>query len=56
VHGWDVARALGRGYDLEPEVLAAALPIAQAVPDAASSGGPLGQIVALLGRPPDWSP
>jgi uncharacterized protein (TIGR03086 family) len=71
VHGWDVARALGRGYDLEPDVLAAALPIAQAVPDgerrrrpgaafaprvAASSGGPLGQIVALLGRQPDWSP
>jgi uncharacterized protein (TIGR03086 family) len=70
VHGWDVARALGRGYDLEPDVLAAALPIAQAVPDgerrrpgaafapraAASSGGPLGQIVALLGRRPDWSP
>ncbi|HEV2253184.1 MAG TPA: TIGR03086 family metal-binding protein [Streptosporangiaceae bacterium] len=70
VHGWDVARALGRGYDLEPDVLAAALPIAEAVPDgerrrrpgaafaprvAASSGGPLGQIVALLGRRPDWS-
>ena len=69
VHGWDVARALGRGYDLEPDVLAAALAIAQAVPDgerrrrpgaafaprvAASSGGPLGQIVALLGRRPDW--
>ena len=71
VHGWDVARALGRGYDLEPDVLAAALPIARAVPDgerrrrpgaafaprvAVSSGGPLDQIVALLGRRPDWSP
>jgi uncharacterized protein (TIGR03086 family) len=71
VHGWDVARALGRGYDLEPRVLAAALPIARAVPDgdrrrrpgaafapraAASSGGPLDQVVALLGRRPDWSP
>jgi uncharacterized protein (TIGR03086 family) len=69
VHGWDVARALGRAYDLEPDVLAAALPIARAVPDgerrrrpeaafaprvAASSAGPLGQIVALLGRRPDW--
>jgi uncharacterized protein (TIGR03086 family) len=69
VHGWDFARALGRGYDLDPDVLAAALPIARAVPDgerrrrpgaafaprvAASSGGPLGQIVALLGRRPDW--
>jgi uncharacterized protein (TIGR03086 family) len=71
VHGWDVARALGRAYDLEPDVLVAALPIAQAVPDgerrrrpgaafaprvAASSGGPRGQIVALLGRRPDWCP
>ena len=71
VHGWDVARALGQAYDLEPDVLAAALTIAQAVPDgerrrrpgaafapraAAASGGPLGQIVALLGRRPDWSP
>jgi uncharacterized protein (TIGR03086 family) len=71
VHGWDVARALGQAYDVEPDVLAAALTIAQAVPDgdrrrqpgaafaprvAASSGGPLGQIVALLGRRPDWSP
>ena len=69
VHGWDVARALGRDYDLDPEVLAAALPIARAVPDrerrrrpgaafaprvAATSGGPLNQIVALLGRRPDW--
>ena len=71
VHGWDVARALGQAYDLELDVLAAALTIAQAVPDgerrrrpgaafaplvAASSGGPLGQIIALLGRRPDWSP
>jgi uncharacterized protein (TIGR03086 family) len=70
VHGWDVARALGRGYDLEPDVLAAALPIARSVPDgqrrrqpgaafaprvAATSGSVLDQIVALLGRRPDWS-
>jgi uncharacterized protein (TIGR03086 family) len=69
VHGWDVARALGLGYDLEPDVLAAAVSIAQTVPDgerrrqpgaafaprvAATSGGVLDQIVALLGRRPDW--
>lgn len=68
-HGWDVARALGRGYDLEPDVLAAALPIAWAVPDgerrrrpgaafaprvATTGSGVLDQIVALLGRRPDW--
>ena len=40
VHGWDVARALGLGYDLEPDVLAAAVPIAQAVPDGRDGGGP----------------
>ena len=33
VHGWDVARALGLGYELEPDVLAAARPIAWSVPD-----------------------
>lgn len=69
VHGWDVARTLGLGYDLEPDVLAAALPIARAVPDgerrrrpgaafaprvAATSSGVLEQIVALLGRRPGW--
>jgi uncharacterized protein (TIGR03086 family) len=69
VHGWDVARTLGLGYDLEPDVLAAAVAIAQAVPEgerrrrpgaafappvAATSGGLLDQIVAMLGRRPDW--
>jgi uncharacterized protein (TIGR03086 family) len=69
VHGWDVARALDLGYDLDPEVLAAALPIAWSVPDgerrrrpgaafaprvAATGGGSLDEIVALLGRRPDW--
>ena len=32
VHGWDVARSLGVAYQPEPGVLAAALPIARAVP------------------------
>jgi uncharacterized protein (TIGR03086 family) len=69
VHGWDVARALGLGYDLDQDVLAAALPIAWSVPDgerrrrpgaafaprvATAGGGVLGEIVALLGRRPDW--
>jgi len=69
VHGWDVARALGLRYDLEPAVLAAALPIARSVPDgqnrrrpgasfaprvAVTRGGLLDQIVALLGRRPGW--
>src|SRR5215475_374105 len=32
VHGWDVARSLGADYQPEPGLLAAALPVARAVP------------------------
>jgi uncharacterized protein (TIGR03086 family) len=70
VHGWDVARSLGTGFDPGPQVLAVALTVARAVPDgpgrlergsafrpsvaAPAQAGPLDQIVALLGRSPDW--
>ena len=69
VHGWDVARALGVAYELEPGLLAAALDIARQAPDGESrlrpgapfgprvalpGGGLLDQIVALLGRRPSW--
>jgi uncharacterized protein (TIGR03086 family) len=70
VHGWDVARSLGRDFELAPALLDAALPVARAVPDgeprrrglmpfapgvaAAADAGPLDQIVALLGRRPGW--
>ena len=70
VHGWDVARALGLTYQPEPDVLAAALPVAQAVPggqartrpgaafapEIAVTGpaGRLDEIVAMLGRSPSW--
>jgi uncharacterized protein (TIGR03086 family) len=69
VHEWDVARALGVSHDLEPGLLAAALPIALAVPDGENrrrpeaafaprvtteGRGTLDKIVALLGRRPDW--
>jgi uncharacterized protein (TIGR03086 family) len=33
VHGWDVARSLGLDYRPDPELTAAALPLALAVPD-----------------------
>ena len=63
-HGWDVAHTLGLAYDLPPDVLAAALPVAEGVPDAARVGpeaafgprlrnpgeDPLARILALLGR------
>jgi uncharacterized protein (TIGR03086 family) len=70
VHGWDVARSLGRPYQPEPDLLAATLPVAQAVPDgdlrtqglvpfapripAAGEAGILDQILSLLGRSPAW--
>ncbi len=70
VHGWDVARSLGADYQPEPDLLAAALPVALAVPggkarerDGAAfapglevpvQAGPLDQILARLGRSPSW--
>jgi uncharacterized protein (TIGR03086 family) len=70
VHGWDVARSLGADYQPEPDLLAAALPVALAVPggearkrDGAAfapgvavpaQAGLLDQIVAALGRRPSW--
>jgi uncharacterized protein (TIGR03086 family) len=70
VHGWDVARSLGLDYVLEPDLLAAALPVARAVPGgktrqvpgAAFAPGltvpddaaPLEEILTLLGRRPSW--
>jgi uncharacterized protein (TIGR03086 family) len=70
VHGWDVARSLGLAYQPEADVLAAALPVAQAVPDGelrkqglvpfapgrpvSAQVGLLDQIVAMLGRSPAW--
>jgi len=71
VHGWDVARSLGADYQPEPDLLAAALPVVQAVPggearkrDGAAfapevavpaQAGLLDQILAMLGRDPSWS-
>jgi uncharacterized protein (TIGR03086 family) len=70
VHSWDVAKALGRTVEFEPDLLDAALTVAQAVPDddtrlkpgaafapAVTSSGAdsrLDEIVALLGRSPTW--
>jgi uncharacterized protein (TIGR03086 family) len=70
VHTWDVARALRVPSDLPDDLVRAALPIARAVPDgaprrqpgaafwpglpAAGYPDPLDQIVALLGRSPNW--
>jgi uncharacterized protein (TIGR03086 family) len=70
VHGWDVARSLDLGYDIDPDVLDAALVVAQAVPDdherrrrpgapfapriEPASDAPLDRVLTLLGRDPGW--
>jgi len=69
-HGWDLARSLGLGYDLEPDVLDAALVLAGSVPvgehrlqpgaafaprlPLPASATPQDQILTLLGRNPAW--
>jgi uncharacterized protein (TIGR03086 family) len=69
VHSWDVAKSLGLEARFPPEALDAALRVAQAVPGGdyrlvpgaafapavtCPDGSPLDQVVALLGRSPDW--
>jgi uncharacterized protein (TIGR03086 family) len=66
VHGWDVAASLGVPFTLPPEVLALAVPVAEAVPSGSaafaaalptpSGDDPLARILTLLGRAPDWAP
>jgi uncharacterized protein (TIGR03086 family) len=72
VHGWDVARTLGKSYELPVDVVAAALPLALVVPDGdfrtmdSAPFGPaipstdpaddLDRILAYLGRSPQWQP
>lgn len=71
VHGWDVARTLGLPFEPPDEVLAAALPVARAVPSGerrlepgaafgpaltfADGSDPLTEIIARLGRSPEWT-
>jgi uncharacterized protein (TIGR03086 family) len=69
-HGWDLARSLGLGYDLEPDILDTALVIARGIPDGehrlhpgaafaprvtpATPATSLDQILTQLGRNPAW--
>jgi len=65
VHGWDVAQTIGVPYAPPDEVVAAALPVARAVPARSEAGGAfapalavpagaaaLDEILLLLGRTP----
>jgi uncharacterized protein (TIGR03086 family) len=72
VHTWDVARAVGHDYDLDPRAEAAALRIAFEVPNTSARGTPgalfgrvvsvepaatpLERILGYLGRDPGWQP
>lgn len=71
VHGWDVARSIGAAFEPSPDVIAAVLPIAFAVPDGEfrnEEGSPFGRaittgseaneldrLLAHLGRSPAWT-
>ena len=70
-HGWDVARSLGIEAEFEQDALKVALKVAEAVPaDAQTPAGRsprrpsvpttspslLDQVIATLGRSPDWTP
>ncbi len=70
VHSWDVAAARGVPFAPRPELVAAALPIALAVPDddqrlspeapfrpavaVADDASPLNRVLGALGRDPAW--
>lgn len=69
VHSWDVARALGLEARFTPELLEAAVRVAEAVPDGGTrlapgsafapavawrGGSLLDRVVAALGRSPGW--
>jgi uncharacterized protein (TIGR03086 family) len=71
VHSWDIARTLGLPVRFDSALLDVALTVARAVPGgdarlepgaafapeiAWSGGSRLDQIVAILGRSPDWQP
>jgi uncharacterized protein (TIGR03086 family) len=71
VHSWDVAKTLGVDVTFDPPLLDAALAVAQAVPTGRArlvpgaafapvvewpGGTGLDQILAILGRSPDWQP
>lgn len=72
VHGWDVARATGRSYDAEPDMIEAAREFLDAFVSPEMPSGPtvafgpprrvaggvsaLERVLALAGRDPSWQP
>lgn len=72
VHGWDVARALGQPFEPDADLVEAAVPVAEAVPEgerrlrpgaafrpglpAPDGASPMDRVLAVLGRSPAWTP
>ena len=71
VHGWDLARATGQGYDPDERAILASLGLAESfqVPPDVPGGGPFGppvavpadapaldRLVGATGRDPSWKP
>ena len=70
VHGWDLARAIGRNYDADPAAVATCTGfVASFEAPADADGGlfgprvdvgadaePIDRLVGLAGRQPDWAP
>ncbi|WP_026928642.1 TIGR03086 family metal-binding protein [Glycomyces tenuis] len=70
VHGWDLARATGQEYELDPEIIGALTALhGQGADDQAARDGiygpavevahdasPLDRLIAVTGRDPQWRP
>jgi uncharacterized protein (TIGR03086 family) len=56
VHGWDVAKTLSLDFHPAPEILAATLPIARAVPDGSTRLAPGAAFAPALPLPPGTDP
>lgn len=70
VHGWDLARATGQGYDADPAAVATCTGFVSSFDAPADTDGglfgppvdvgadaePIDRLVALTGRRPDWAP
>ena len=68
IHGWDIAKGSGQDATLEPDLVAACMPIAEYITGQVGDGGVYGsklkvdtsvdpqtRLLAILGRRSDWS-
>jgi uncharacterized protein (TIGR03086 family) len=68
IHGWDIAKGAGQDAQLEPDLVAACIPVAEQLTAMVGDGGAYGsklkvdtsvdpqtRLLAILGRRSDWS-